>query len=141
MNKLFNLRIKNTTIYLTLGILLIIQSGTKVFSNSKQNDLIPKTIELRYLQLQAYKCANKNTHKTCKKTREIADPLMDNPLLSTVCKDAIWALIDRSKEAQTNNINRITSIESSAEQVARLCKSKNQKSSPFKKNNQNPRRT
>jgi len=81
----------------------------------------PTKSELRSLQLLAYTCSRENTADICTSTREIANPLMDHPLLPTACKDAVWELLQEAKPATTNSSQRRDSIDNPARRLTVVC--------------------
>ena len=70
----------------------------------------PSTDTMREVQLAALVCARENTSDTCTRARKLADPLMDHPRLPGGCKDALWAIIQKSTPASTNTLARRDAI-------------------------------
>ena len=91
---------------------------------------MPKKEVFRDIQQQAYICSRNNKVKDCKRTRLLADPLMDHPRLPYACKDAIWELITMAKRANENSFKRRDSIDIPARKLSIVCKSQPKKRNP-----------
>ena len=109
---------------------LLDKSAEKIIRTAKSTGAIisgpipmPTKRELHNIQSQAYKCSRQNNTKACKKTRELADPLMDHPRLPFPCKDALWELLQVAKTDSENSFERRDAIDKPAEQLSKLCKS------------------
>ena len=83
----------------------------------------PSTDTMREVQLAALACARENTSDTCTRARKLADPLMDHPRLPGGCKDALWAIIQKSTPASTNTLARRDAIGDPAGRLLLVCRS------------------
>ena len=81
----------------------------------------PSKEKLREIQLTAYSCSRENDTADCSRSRSLADALMDHPRLPVVCKDVLWAVIERSTTAASNNYKRRDSIDSVARRLTISC--------------------
>ncbi len=81
----------------------------------------PSKEKLREIQLAAYSCSRENNASDCSRARSLADPLMDHPRLPVVCKDVLWAVIERSTIADSNDYKRRDSIDSQARRLTISC--------------------
>ena len=81
----------------------------------------PSREKLREIQLAAYSCSRENDSADCSRARSLADALMDHPRLPVVCKDVLWAVIERSTTAASNGYKRRDSIDSEARRVTISC--------------------
>lgn len=82
----------------------------------------PTQQQLRKLQVTAFNCSRENSQEACKRTRDSADPLMDHPRLSVICKDVLWELIQVSQPAPTNSFQRRDNIDKPARRLTLVCK-------------------
>ena len=101
-----------------LGLALLLPSITQAKPNKVP---FPTREELRSLQLLAYNCSRANDQDSCSKTRNLADPLMDNPRLSAACKDTIWELVQASEVVSSNSFQRRDSIDRPARRLTLVC--------------------
>ena len=90
----------------------------------------PTKSELRSLQLLAYACSRENTVDTWMRTREIANPLMDQLRLPAACTDTVWELLQEAKTATTNSSQRRDSIDSPARRLTVVCADPEKPSEP-----------
>ncbi len=91
------------------------------FSMADEYITMPNRNELNQILRKAYACSKLNTINRCQEVRNLADPLMDNPLLSAVCKDVVWELLESAKVAKSNNLSRRDSIERPARKISTEC--------------------
>ncbi|CAK6701375.1 hypothetical protein VB734_03880 [Synechococcus sp. BA-124 BA4] len=84
--------------------------------------IYPSTETLRQVQLAALDCGRENTAATCDRARKLADPLMDHPLLSGFCKDALWAVVQIAVTDTSNSLNRRDGIDAAAGKVVSSCR-------------------
>jgi hypothetical protein len=82
----------------------------------------PPATAFREVQLTAFNCGRDNTPTTCGKARRLADPLLDNPRLSTACKDALWSVRQLSVAAPLNGPERRDPIDKASRDVAAYCR-------------------
>lgn len=82
----------------------------------------PTNAELREVQLATFACSRENTAAECTRARRLADPLMDNPLLPSFCKDVVWDIIQRAQPVAVNSYGRRDGLDRAAEQVTRNCR-------------------
>ena len=82
----------------------------------------PPATTFREVQLTAFNCGRDNTPTTCDKARRLADPLLDNPRLSTACKDALWSVRQLSVAAPLNGPERRDPIDKASRDVAAYCR-------------------
>ena len=101
-----------------LGFALVLPSATQA---QQKKVPFPTREELRSLQLLAYSCSRANDQESCGKTRNLADPLMDHPRLSSACKDNIWELIQASQVVSSNSFQRRDSIDRPARRLTLVC--------------------
>ena len=81
----------------------------------------PSKDQLRAVQIAAFYCSRENSQKSCDRARSLADPLMDHPLLSGVCKDLVWSLLELARVAPTNDYKRRDAIDEPARKITRIC--------------------
>ncbi|MFM8525324.1 MAG: FAD-dependent monooxygenase [Cyanobacteriota bacterium] len=84
----------------------------------------PSTEALRTIQLAAQTCARDNTETSCARTRELADPLLDNAVVSASCKDSVFELVQRARVGDGSNYSRRERIETAATELLRFCRPK-----------------
>lgn len=101
-----------------LGLALLLPSTAQA---KPKKVPFPTREELRSLQLLAYNCSRANDQESCSKTRNLADPLMDNPRLSAACKDTIWELVQASEVVSSNSFQRRDSIDRPARRLTLVC--------------------
>ncbi|MCP9823909.1 hypothetical protein [Synechococcus sp. EJ6-Ellesmere] len=92
---------------------------------ARANDLYaiyPSTETLRQVQLAALDCGRENSAATCDRARKLADPLMDHPLLSGFCKDALWGVVQIAVTEQSNSLSRRDGIDAAADRVVSSCR-------------------
>ena len=51
----------------------------------------------------------------------MSDPLMDHPSLPGNCKDVVWAVLEESRVALSNNVQRRDAIDAAAKQLTTKC--------------------
>ena len=66
----------------------------------------PSKDQLKDIEHAAYNCSRDNTAASCARVRQLADPLLDHPRLTGLCKDVLWALMDEAKVAPINDFRR-----------------------------------
>ncbi len=110
-----------------LGLLLV--SAPAAFSEV-ENTAFPTKQALHSIQLQAYICSRKNQTEACTLTRQMVDPLMDHPRLSSSCKDAVWELLQAAQTASTNSFLRRDSIDRPAHRLYVVCINQTMKKAP-----------
>ena len=81
----------------------------------------PSKAKLREIQLAAYSCSRENDSADCSLARSLADQLMDHPRLPVVCKDVLWAVIERSNTAASNDYKRRDNIDREARRLTISC--------------------
>lgn len=81
----------------------------------------PSNAQLRAIQQAAYACALNNDTISCDRARSLADPLMDHPRLSGLCKDVVWSLIEQAQVADTNDFRRRDAIDQPARRLSIVC--------------------
>ncbi|MCT0219249.1 hypothetical protein KQ304_09600 [Synechococcus sp. CS-1329] len=84
--------------------------------------LYPSTETLREVQLAALDCGRENNTATCGRARQLADPLMDHPLLSGFCKDALWGVVQKAVTDPDNSLKRRDAIDEAADRVVSSCR-------------------
>jgi hypothetical protein len=84
--------------------------------------LYPPATTFREVQLTAFSCGRDNTPTDCEKARRLADPLLDNPRLSTACKDALWSVRQLSVATPLNSPERRDPIDKASRDVAAYCR-------------------
>jgi hypothetical protein len=82
----------------------------------------PPATTFREVQLTTFSCGRDNTQADCEKARRLADPLLDNPRLSTACKDALWSVRQLSVVAPQNSPERRDPIDKASRDVAAYCR-------------------
>ena len=113
---------QNALMKLSLAIRMILLGivGSPAFAVQEQPSW-PRQDELRAIQRAAFKCSRENSPKTCKLTRELADPLMDHPSLPGICKDLVWTLLEESRVAVKNDLRRRDAIDKPARRITTTC--------------------
>ena len=81
----------------------------------------PTTAELRTIQLATFACSRENGAEACSLARSLADPLMDNPLLPSFCKDTVWSIVQQAEPAATNSFRRRDELDRAGELLLRRC--------------------
>jgi len=81
----------------------------------------PSKDQLRNIEQAAYACSRDNSTKACARVRQLTDPWMDHSRLPGLCKDVLWALMDESKVADTNNFRRKDAITNTARRIQTVC--------------------
>ncbi len=81
----------------------------------------PTTTELRTIQLATFACSRENGAEPCSRARSLADPLMDNPLLTSFCKDTVWSIVQQAEPAATNSFQRRDDLDRAGEQLLKRC--------------------
>ncbi|MFQ6538677.1 MULTISPECIES: hypothetical protein [Aphanothece] len=77
---------------------------------------------LRRLQLDTIACGRDNRREDCDKSRTTADPMLDNPLLSGSCKDALWTIGQQAVVASRNDFARRDALTDAANDMVRFCR-------------------
>ncbi len=90
----------------------------------------PSQATLREVQLAALACARDNTAETCKRSRSLADPLLDHPRLPASCKDLLWSLSERSTPAPSNSFTRREALVAPAQSLLAVCRSREKPPEP-----------
>ena len=108
---------------LSLGIAAIalgtLQAG---LGHAQAAAAYPPDETFRRLRLVTLVCGRDNTEEACTEARTTADPLLDHPLLSASCKDALWDIRQRAKVAPSNSFERRDPIDEAAQQVMLFCR-------------------
>ena len=81
----------------------------------------PTTAELRTIQLATFACSRENGAEACSRARSLADPLMDNPLLPSFCKDTVWSIVQQAEPAATNSFRCRDDLDRAGELLLRRC--------------------
>ena len=84
----------------------------------------PSADMLRTIQLSAQVCARDNTEPTCARTRSLADPLLDNAVVSASCKDSVFDLVQRAKVGDSSSFSRRERIEKAGTDLVLFCRPK-----------------
>ena len=84
--------------------------------------LYPPATTFRSIQLATFTCGRDNTAASCEQARKEADPLLDNPRLSTACKDALWSVRQKAVIAPENSFERRDPIDKAGHDVASYCR-------------------
>jgi hypothetical protein len=82
----------------------------------------PSEEHLRRLQLDTIACGRDNRREDCDKARATADPMLDNPLLSGSCKDALWTIGQQAVVAARNDFARRDELTDAANDMIRFCR-------------------
>ena len=82
----------------------------------------PPAATFREVQLTTFNCGRDNSADTCGQARRLADPLLDNPRLSTACKDALWSVRQLAVVAPQNSPERRDPIDKASRDVAAYCR-------------------
>lgn len=82
----------------------------------------PPATTFKEVQLQVLSCSRENTAPTCRKARELADPLLDHPRLSTSCKDALWSVRQKAVPAESNSVERRDGLDRISRDLAAYCR-------------------
>jgi len=104
-----------------LILLLATCSGLAARAGAPPEIPYPSTERLRQIQLAAVACARENSASSCSQAKALADPLIDNPLLPSGCKDLLWTITYRAKPADRNSYERREGLEQPAESMVRSC--------------------
>ncbi|MCP9888423.1 hypothetical protein KBY96_10860 [Cyanobium sp. ATX 6A2] len=81
----------------------------------------PGREQLRELQLLTFNCARDNQRDDCDRARLQADPLLDHPRLSGLCKDAIWTIREDAVVVPRNSFERRDRLDRAGEDLLRFC--------------------
>jgi hypothetical protein len=81
----------------------------------------PGREQLRELQLLTFNCARDNQHDDCDRARLLADPLLDHPRLSGLCKDALWTIREDGVVVSDNSFERRDRLDRAGEDLMRFC--------------------
>jgi hypothetical protein len=109
------------TLLTAASVGLIAAPGQPLLAGGRQ-PTFPTSAELREVQLATFACSRENTAVECARARRLADPLMDNPLLPSFCKDVVWEIIQKAQPVSVNSYDRRDTLDRAAEQVARNCR-------------------
>jgi hypothetical protein len=82
----------------------------------------PPDETFRRLRLVTLICGRDNTEESCTEAYNTADPLLDHPLLSASCKDALWDIRQRAKVAPSNSFDRRDPIDEAAQEAWMFCR-------------------
>ena len=104
-----------------LILLLATCSGLAARAGAPPEIPYPSTERLRQIQLAAVACARETSASRCSQAKALADPLIDNPLLPSGCKDLLWTITYQAKPADRNTYQRREGLEQPAEAVVRSC--------------------
>lgn len=81
----------------------------------------PGREQLRELQLLTFNCARDNQRDDCDRARLLADPLLDHPRLSGLCKDALWTIREQAVVVADNSFERRDRLDRAGEDLMRFC--------------------
>jgi hypothetical protein len=81
----------------------------------------PDREQLRDLQLLTFTCARDNQRPDCDRARRQADPLLDHPSLSALCKDALWTVVEQAVVTPRNTIERRDRLDRAGADLMRFC--------------------
>ena len=109
--------------FLTVSALLMLTLGLPAEASQRPTTW-PSKEQLRAVQKEAFNCSRENSAEPCDKTRALADPLMDHPLLPGVCKDVVWSLLERARVSPTNDYKRRDAIDEPARRLTSICAKK-----------------
>lgn len=84
----------------------------------------PSNSALREVQLATFACSRTNTEADCNRARTLANPLMDNPLLPTFCKDEVWEIIQKAKPVASNSFQRRDKLDRAGERLISRCQAR-----------------
>ncbi|WP_432785777.1 hypothetical protein AAJV73_06340 [Cyanobium sp. BSA11S] len=84
--------------------------------------LYPSNETLRQVQLATLDCGRENTAPTCERARNLADHLMDHPMLSGFCKDALWGVVQIAVSGPDNSLSRRDGVDTAADRVVSSCR-------------------
>ena len=106
--------------FLTVSALLMLTLGLPAEASQRPTTW-PSKEQLRAVQKEAFNCSRENSAEPCVKTRALADPLMDHPLLPGVCKDVVWTLLERARVSPSNDYKRRDAIDEPARRLTSIC--------------------
>ena len=106
--------------FLTVSALLMLTLGLPAEASQRPTTW-PSKEQLRAVQKEAFNCSRENSAEPCDKTRALADPLMDHPLLPGVCKDVVWSLLEQARVSPTNDYKRRDAIDEQARRLTSIC--------------------
>ena len=107
--------------YTLLVIAHIFIVGNTALSSEYKYLNMPGKKELNKILIKAYACSKENTIIACNQVRGLANPLIDHPKLSAVCKDLVWDLLQNAKSAKVNDLKRKNSIDFPARKMINAC--------------------
>ena len=84
----------------------------------------PSTKVLREAQLATFACSRTNTAADCSRARNLANPLMDNPLLPVFCKDVVWDILQKAQPAPANSFERRDGLDQAGERLISRCQAR-----------------
>ena len=108
-----------TTLHFPFALLLLVLAAPR--PSTATYVPWPSKDQLRTIQNAAFSCSRENSTATCQRVRELADPLMDHPRLTGLCKDALWEVMEQAKVYQPNNYKRRDAIDTPARRILKLC--------------------
>lgn len=86
---------------------------------------LPTTDAVRTIQLSTLACGRDNKAEPCENARRLADPLLDHPRLSALCKDALWSIRQRAVvDPSGNTLARRDPIDRAANDAWAYCRPK-----------------
>jgi hypothetical protein len=106
--------------FFTVSALLMLTLGLPAGAPQRPTTW-PSKEQLRAVQKEAFNCSRENSAEPCDKTRALADPLMDHPLLPGVCKDVVWSLLEQARVSPTNDYKRRDAIDEQARRLTSIC--------------------
>lgn len=115
-------RFRSAFTLLTAACLGLIAAPWQPLQAGARQPTFPTNAELREVQLATFACSRENTASECARARKLADPLMDNPLLPSFCKDVVWDIIQKAQPVAVNSYGRRDQLDRAAEQVTRNCR-------------------
>lgn len=84
--------------------------------------VLPPAELFRSLQLLTLACGRDNKEESCRQARDLADPLLDHPRLSSRCKDVLWNIRQQAQTAASNSLERREQIDRAARDVTVFCR-------------------
>ncbi|MCT0214209.1 hypothetical protein KQ306_10730 [Synechococcus sp. CS-1324] len=96
------------------------------FSAAQTRELptYPSSSTLREVQLATFACSRSNAEADCSRARSLANPLMDNPLLPSFCKDGVWEILQKAQPAAANSFERRDALDQAGERLVSRCQAR-----------------
>jgi len=113
---------------------LLVAAGTGLFgalgwapqASARQVPVYPSRSALRQVQLATFDCGRENTTADCSRARDLADPLMDHPLLSSFCKDSVWEVLQKAQTGPANSFQRRDAIDRAGDRLFSRCQARSE---------------